>query len=998
MLRGVIGLVIVLILGAEAMAGEFVIPRLDGAVDGRDQEWTNAGLRVAVLSRLGHVGIKNEPTGEADLRLAWDDRGLLVYIRVHDADRFESGNTSLYRADAVEFFLSTGVGSPDRVQVVASPGIAGEKEASPRFQVYPYGKAKGAAQDVEVAGGPLSGGYWLEARIGFKGLGIEPKVGQTLAVQVFTDDRDAPFSTTGDLTKRNNEIAHACWFPDRTVVSDPTRMYAVKLGTEPTGSVLSRSELDLSKEPVRLMVQTLPDLVGQNVQVRQTGKVLGEAPLTALTAAHLSRAEIDLPQLNRSGAPLELWVGSQSIGSVQLYQPMSADTQQMLKTALNTPDEKERLAMMRRMESAAANDQQLQEDLQTLLPLVQIWAEGRELAQAGKLAEPEAYLYASVNPMSPPAIRRDSPLYPIYGLYRARNLIWRVIQGGYKEENDIYCATARQLLQEAKPAAPENPIIRMYLGEPLAWAGPEVDANAPEWANHQRQALHKLTEITHWWAEHRQMPDGSFGGGWNDDVEMWRNWIPVMLAFSDPKSEEAQRKLCESIFAQPHMTRGYSSATDDVEHTSEDSADTITPMLYLHPDDAAWRGRALVLADLMRDIWTGPNKQGRMMFKNIIMNDTRVGTNPKHAYDTTLSTRAIQPLLAYWQRTRDPKVTPQITAWLDTWVDATAKAEGGKPAGIVPSAIHWPDGQVNGFGGDWWRPDTYSTLFHWPWYVSDMLHVMLMAYQVTGDEKYLQPIRSMATIRADYLSRHPEATKLNSAGILGSASWGDLVSLDPNVTPGSSDWCAAQMGPLLSGSLMGYRRLTGDAQFDVVLRHDADGYSRFLIDGNRQALTEQLKSAADAFAQNREAFTSEVRWTDRLFRLTPGYLNRYQNPPYALPNTQLIYNAATGSVSTWAGCRLGAVRWHTSPTDIAALVTQATPKTFAAELYHFGDKDREFEAELLLLPPGNYQVQVSTQENGVERELSKSTLAVTEHSGRIRLVVPSKRVVSIRVF
>ena len=42
------------------------------------------------------------------------------------------------------------------------------------------------------------------------------------------------------------------------------------------------------------------------------------------------------------------------------------------------------------------------------------------MAGAGKLADPDAYLYASVNPMSPPALRHDSPLYPIYGLYRAR--------------------------------------------------------------------------------------------------------------------------------------------------------------------------------------------------------------------------------------------------------------------------------------------------------------------------------------------------------------------------------------------------------------------------------------------------------------------------------------------------------------------------------------------------------------------------------------------------
>ena len=33
---------------------------------------------------------------------------------------------------------------------------------------------------------------------------------------------------------------------------------------------------------------------------------------------------------------------------------------------------------------------------------------------------------------------------------------------------------------------------------------------------------------------------------------------------------------------------------------------------------------------------------------------------------------------------------------MDTWVDAAERAERGKPAGIIPSAIHWPDGQAGG--------------------------------------------------------------------------------------------------------------------------------------------------------------------------------------------------------------------------------------------------------------------------------------------------------------
>ena len=38
-------------------------------------------------------------------------------------------------------------------------------------------------------------------------------------------------------------------------------------------------------------------------------------------------------------------------------------------------------------------------------------------------------------------------------------------------------------------------------------------------------------EVMRFWCEKRQAPDGQFGGGWGDDVEMWRKWTPILLGF-----------------------------------------------------------------------------------------------------------------------------------------------------------------------------------------------------------------------------------------------------------------------------------------------------------------------------------------------------------------------------------------------------------------------------------------------------------------------------------
>jgi hypothetical protein len=97
---------------------------------------------------------------------------------------------------------------------------------------------------------------------------------------------------------------------------------------------------------------------------------------------------------------------------------------------------------------------------------------------------------------------------------------------------------------------------------------------------------------------------------------------------------------------------------------------------------------------------------------------------------------------------------------MDTWVDAASRAERGKPIGIIPSAIHWPDGRVGGLGPDWWDPRNHGeyTLYLFPSAMSLMTHSLLLTYYMTGQEKYLEPIRSMAEIRLKYLNAPPETT------------------------------------------------------------------------------------------------------------------------------------------------------------------------------------------------------------------------------------------------
>jgi len=81
----------------------------------------------------------------------------------------------------------------------------------------------------------------------------------------------------------------------------------------------------------------------------------------------------------------------------------------------------------------------------------------------------------------------------------------------------------------------------------------------------------------------------------------------------------------------------------------------------------------------------------------------------------------------------------------------------GKPTGIIPTAIHWPDGDIGGVGPNWWDPRNHGeyTLYLYPSTMSLMMHILLLTHHMTGQSKYLKPIRSMADIRLKYLNAPP---------------------------------------------------------------------------------------------------------------------------------------------------------------------------------------------------------------------------------------------------
>lgn len=657
----------------------------------------------------------------------------------------------------------------------------------------------------------------------------------------------------------------------------------------------------------------------------------------------------------------------------------------LIRIAGDEEDDAVRLRRLRQLAFHAEADGREIAGLAPLISTAERWISDRERLDffAREVYQTQDY------DMKVPA---DSPLYPLAAFYRARMLAWPVLESGavypFPEIRAKYLQPARGLFTLAANAFPGNRVAAMYLGRPIPpGVEYEAPANAPAWAVYQREALERLADIVHWWIDNRMRPNGEYGGGWGDDCEMWRQWVPVLIAFEDPKIVWAQETFSNRLMEQPHLRGGYHNHMTDVEHTAEDLSDALTPMMHLDPSNPAWEARALRLAELMESLWTGINRRGFLQFKSTYFTADDVDSSPARACGTVYHPRAMQPALLYWMRTGDPGLGRLFSAWLDTWADAAAREERGKPAGALPTAVHWPEGHVGGTGENWWQPENYPTpLYDFPSAMYMMTKTLLLAHHMTGAERYLEPIRSMARIRMEF-----------------------LAGPDPDAPAGSRAWCGARLDNLAE-TVAKYRFLTGSREFDALLERENAPYARYRMEGDIQPLEEGLKRCAEALRVNFPGFTSEVRYTDRVFRFPalygPGFIFEEGAAAAAgwiekgimapgVNHLSLLYETATGDPGDIRYFPMNAARWLTPPRDIAALVTESARDRFSARLYHFGTGPRDMGAETLWLAPGEYRFRLYGARSG--RVFERKSVEIAGPGARIDFTLPGRTLCGIEI-
>ena len=649
----------------------------------------------------------------------------------------------------------------------------------------------------------------------------------------------------------------------------------------------------------------------------------------------------------------------------------------LIQRAGNADSDEVRLDYLKQLRKLPGLEELLKGDLDKLITQIERWLKEKRLDYfGGEIKRNKDFDFK---------IAESSVLYPLTWLYRGRMVIWYTMESGgvwsIPERRREFFSIARGFFEKYTGAFPENKIARMYLGHPTRpYKHYETIPGAPAWAVYQREGLECMADIIEWWIDNRMQQDGQYGGGWGDDCEMWRWWSPVLIGFDSPKITGAQARFSKALMDQPHMKSGYTTRMSDVEHTAEDSADAITPMMHIDPEKDLWRKYALSLADFTEKYWTARNQRGFLQFKSTYFTAGQIDVSKQRACDTVYHPRVVQPTLLYWQRTGDKRLTKLFAAWMDTWVDAAARSERGKPAGIIPTAIHWPDGGIGGAGLNWWDPRNHGeyTLYLYPSKMRLMTHTLLLTHHITGQATYLEPIRSMAHIRLKYLNAPPRN--------------------EP--AAGTEAWCAARLDSL-SSVITKYRFLTGNTEFDELLAKEMSPYMRFRLHNDPGPLLSALQENAEALQINFEGYTSEVRYTDRVLRFPSLFAeNGILGKPVATirkPDPSLLYSMVTGDPGDALYFPLNAVRWLTPPRDIAVLVTESTSSRFGAELFGFGKKQRTMSAEFYLLDPGRYKLTVTAVENREQKLTGTYEFSVESRKTRVNFILPSRKLCVLHI-
>lgn len=481
-----------------------------------------------------------------------------------------------------------------------------------------------------------------------------------------------------------------------------------------------------------------------------------------------------------------------------------------------------------------------------------------------------------------------------------------------------------------------HPLFAMYQGgkikTPCLCDSLKVSENAPDWSKAQLEAHCRLKQLADWWILERQADNGEFGGKIDDDVELLRCLTPLVLR-GDKTAIKGWTKLANGVWQSPQMDNGFLKRIRDVEHAAEYFSDT-GPMMVLLSDDTVFTNRLKPTTQFFKNVWTGTTTQGNRLFKSAWLSSTAVDNTPPRNRDLPFSCLAVKPMRYLAWKTGDTATIKLLHQWAKTWRDLALRTDKGKPKGIIPPSVRYPDEAINGDEKTWYQTNMFWHYFEWDygtyWKMYDQL---LFTAQVTGDSTLLEPLFETLNL----IKKHQNT----EGGKIGSEAW-----TTQNLMRETGFWTVVSA----------WRFWSNESRFDDLLKKYGSPYTRFRLTGDETDLAKGYDKMLEHLRYNFPMVTSEALFTDRVY-LTDD--NEYDPADYAralLTGDEIQISASPYPSITWTDC----------PDDLTVLVSESTPKSLKIKLFLHNNQAKKASLRLWQLEKGQYKISIGNHTEIVE--------------------------------
>lgn len=325
--------------------------------------------------------------------------------------------------------------------------------------------------------------------------------------------------------------------------------------------------------------------------------------------------------------------------------------------------------------------------------------------------------------------------------------------------------TAKMIFEELHKDFPENRYVRFYLDyewDPHGDGSGRTDwylhdyysetEGSPEWARLLQSNYAQMIDWAEYWIRHKQYPEGNIGGGYGDDVEIVGafGYLGFLSKGVSDGLVAGTGQLVEGMWhhsaVDPEL--GFCLPITDAEHSAESTGNTLGMMVQIDYGNPLWIERSLKTAKLIRDLWTAKNNNGQRQFRANFFGAAQVGTGDQ-ANDSWINYRAVRPAAAVLNYNRNPQISRLFTELADAWLAAAFATERGKPRGVIPSQMSFPEALIGGTNSpNWWTASHPARTVNYDWfgrkgqsYKGYIQNLLMTAFQQTGDAKYLEPMR-----------------------------------------------------------------------------------------------------------------------------------------------------------------------------------------------------------------------------------------------------------------